>query len=230
MDKKLMLLAAGTMTALALAVLPATASAGEYVALCQTGAQCSATIAGGVTTLSNSEGETISCSSITGTATHTSGTSTTTAQLILHGCRETVTIFKFSCGNTETPGTITTNTTTGHIVNLEHNGTAPGALITGVSLTFTCAGYASKTVTGSIVGKFEDAHCNTFQSSHTVEFTQSSHGRQTYNQVTTTGTIYDLISNNDPATHPAITEYSTASVTGTFTISSNNGNKVNITC
>jgi hypothetical protein len=151
MKKKLMLPVAAVVAVLALAALPAFASGGEYVADCQSGAECSATLAFGVGALSDTSGETISCTSATGVATQISGTSTGTVQVLLHGCRETVTIFKFSCNSAGKPaGTITMNTMTTHLANLEPGSTVPGVLYTGVNMTYNCPGFATKTLTGEL--------------------------------------------------------------------------------
>ncbi len=224
MNKKLMLLVAAALTALAVAALPAVATAGEFNADCETGASCTATITGGAAELINSAGEGISCTAVGGSGSLTSGTSTGTVKLAFTGCRENVTIFKFTCSNTGTSGKIETNTLTSHNIYIDPNKTTPGVLLTGVNVTFTCAGFADKTVTGNIIGHISNPQCGTFATEHTVAFEKIANGTQKYMQVTTTGTKYDLISNNDNGG-----AYLTSSQTGSGTLKYNS-NKVKLTC
>jgi hypothetical protein len=228
MSKKLMLLAAGALTALAFAALPAVASAGEYILDCETGAGkvCEGTVAGGASSLSNGAGETITCTGVEGTATATGGTSTGTLSLIFVGCHETVTIFHFTCNSSGlAAGRIATGSLQSHVINIEHGGTTPGILVTNANVTFECTGFSKKTVTGNVIGHLENPQCNTFAVAHTANFTASAHGIQAYTQVTTTGTIQDLIQNND-----AGGAYQTSAQVGTGTITWKAGDKVNITC
>jgi hypothetical protein len=222
---KLMLLAAGALTALAFAALPAAASATEYIAHCEVGASCSGTVTGGLSELENNTGEKIHCTAVEGTATATSGTSTGTVELSFTGCRETVTFFRFSCSNTATAGKITTNTMPSHLINLEHGATTPGIKLTEVNVTFTCAGFSKKTVTGKVIGHLHDPNCGTFQSTHSIGFETSGPGTQKYTQTETTGTTTDLVSNTD---EPGAF-YHTSGQRGTGTIHWTN-NKVKITC
>jgi hypothetical protein len=226
MNKKLMLLAAGALAALAFAALPAVASAGEYTADCESGTQCQAAITGGAAALGNTNGETVSCTSVVGTNTTTSGTSTGHIELTFRGCKETVTFFRFSCNNSALPsGELKTNRMTYHIVNLESaENKTPGVVITGANVTFNCAGAFLKTVTGDIVGHIENPNCGNFQSATNVVFEATQHGQQKYTQITTGGSIFDLISNNDTGT------YLTSSQTGTGTLTAEGGNNVKITC
>jgi len=224
MKHKLMLLAVGALAALAFAALPAVATAGEFAADCETGASCTATVEGGAAELVNSAGEGISCTAVSGTASVTSGSSTGSVKLAFTGCRENVTIFHFSCTNTATSGKIETNTLTSHNIYIEPNASTPGVLLTGVNVTFSCAGFANKTVTGSIIGHIENPQCGTFAASHSITFEKSANGVQKYMQVTTSGEKFDLISNNDNGG-----EYLTSSQTGTGTLKYNS-NKVKLTC
>ncbi|HEX6781505.1 MAG TPA: hypothetical protein VF125_05675 [Solirubrobacterales bacterium] len=235
MNKKLMLLATGVLTALAFAALPAVASAGEPVAHCQNGAaSCIGAVTGGATQLRDDGGQGITCSSVHGKATVTNGSATGFLELTFTECKETITGFKFSCTNTGVAGKITTgsmvthliylhhlpNTTTGLKVTLPGHGTGTGGV------TFTCAGFSRKTVTGSVIGHISNPECNTYQTSHTADFTETSLGSgiQKYMQTTTTGEKTDLISNND-----AGGTYTTAAQIGSGVIHWE-GTKVNITC
>jgi hypothetical protein len=224
MNKKLKALGAGALAILALALVPAGASAGEFISDCETGASCSGTISGGAGTFSNSAGETFSCTAVTGTATLTSGTSTGTVQLAGTGCVETISGFKFSCSNTATAGKITTNTLTWHNVYVDSNKTLPGILVTGVNVTLVCGTFVKKTFTGNLLGAKLNPECGVFKATETGSFEQTAHGTQKYTQVTGTGTVFDLISNND-----AGGAYATSSLTGTLT-GTVSGTKVKATC
>jgi hypothetical protein len=195
MSKKLMLLAAGALAALAFAALPTIASASEMEFHCEGSATCTGTIAGGGATLSNAAGETISCTANTGTSSGTSTTSTLTVKLIFTGCVETVSGFKFGCSNTTTGGKIETNSMTGHLVTI---GTNPGLLLTGSNVTFACAAFLKRQVTGDIIGTFAEATkvCDaTADASHKLVFGISSHGLQA--DTLYTGVAHNLIANND---------------------------------
>jgi hypothetical protein len=220
---KMKALTAGALVALALASVPAVASAGEYTGDCETGATCSGTISGGAAAFANSSGETIGCSAISGTASMTSGSSTGTVQLSATGCVETISGFKFSCTNTATAGKITTNNMVAHGVYVDSKRTIPGILITGVNVTFSCASFITRTVTGNILGAKPNAECGVFKASDTASLNQTAHGVQQYTQVTETGTVFDLIANNDNGG-----AYLTTSLTGSLTITGTT--KVKATC
>jgi hypothetical protein len=225
--KKSILIAVGIAAVVIFASFPAGSSAGEYVGDCEVGAVCSATIAGGAASFSNTSGETTSCTSVTGNMNQTSGSSTGTIQLTFHGCKETVTGFKFSCNSPGQPaGTITTNTMTTHKVNLESAASkTPGLLITGWNTTYECTGFSKMTYTGNVLGHITNPNCGTFQGSSTVRFEAPSHGQQKYKQVTTTGTVFDLISNNH-----AGGSYLTAALVAELTTTVTGGNKIKTTC
>lgn len=223
MSKKLMVLAAGALAALAFAALPAVASAGEFASDCKSGANCTALVTGGAAELENDAGERISCTSVTGTATVTHNTNTGSARLLFHGCKETVSGFNFACGNAGS-GTITTNVLTSHGVYLKPNKTTPGLLLTGVNVTFACF-IVEKTVTGNILGHIENPECGTFQKHHTVNFEAiQPTGTQKYEKVTETGTAFDLVSGSHAS------DGTTSSQTGTGHITYQNGDEVKLTC
>lgn len=225
MNKRLMLLIGGALAALAFAALPAVASAGEFQSDCENGAAtCAASISGGHAELVNTNGEGITCESVGGTATVTNKSSTGTTKLIFNGCRENVTFFHFSCTNTTTAGKIETNTLTSHNIYIEPGAQTPGVLLTGVNVTFNCAGFSKKTVTGNIIGHINQPNCGSFLGSHSISFTQSEPGHQEFTQVTTEGTVFDLESNNDEG-GPYVTSSQTG--TGTLTYSKT---KVKLTC
>jgi hypothetical protein len=218
MSKKLMLLAAGILSALAFTALPSVASAGTSTLHCAK-LPCTGTVTGGVAKLSTTPGgKTVECTSITGNTTQPALTSTTgTAQLTFHECRERTSGFGFSCTGTGQPTrTIQTNVMTTDFVRLETVAPfTPGVLMTGVSVTFTCAGFQNFTVTGNVIGELEEAStkCGVATKTLKLSFVATSHGQQKWKKVTTAGTEFDLTSNNH-----AGGAYETAAQEGTGTI------------
>jgi hypothetical protein len=224
MKQTLMLLAATAVAALAFTAIPAVALAGEFTADCEVGATCAATLTGGQAAVSTSAGETISCSSFTGTANFTSGSSTSTIALLAHGCRETVTFFRFACNSAGQPsGTIRMNELVGHNVYLESDHSITGILITNVNTTFECAGFSKKTVTGNILGATPNPQCGVFKSSASGTLEATAHGSQKYTQVTTAGTVFDLIISSHEGA------YQTLALIGSLTATVS-GNKIKATC
>jgi hypothetical protein len=226
MNKKLMLLAAGALSALAFAAPPAVSSAGEFEAHCSV-VPCTAAITGGVSVLqddSGGAGGKVECTSVTGTATLTNTSSTGTAQLLFHGCKSALSP---KCNNvTGQTETITTNVMTSHLVYIDPTPTVlVGILLTGVNVTFECAsGLVKKTVTGNLLGRIENPECGVARTHHTIEFNASGPGTQQYTQVTTTGTVFDLTS----GTHAS--DATTSSQAGTGHLTYNGGGTVTLTC
>lgn len=218
MSKKLMLLAAGALTALAFAALPAVASAGEFPIHCASpsGGNCISNITGGTAELNNTNNEGITCSSVSGTASTPNNGIVGTAQLTFHGCKA---LTFFNCNSPGQPsGTIKTNVMNSRLVYIDPNKTTPGVTLSNINVTFTCAGFANRTVTGSIIGHFENPRCGQTVASTPVDFQKISNGHQRWTQVTTTGAIDDLIASND-----AGGAYVTSSQTGTGTLTSTTG-------
>jgi hypothetical protein len=203
MNRKLMLLASGVLAALAFAALPALASAGEYEAHCEGAKECVGTITGGHAELRNDAGQSITCTITEGDTSFKTTSTTGTANLTFKECREQITFFHFKCN---TPGLgaghISVQGLVYHLVNLEPSPqTVPGIKFTNVNVTFECAGFANKTVTGSVVGEILNpaSVCNQTVSTTSVKFAEASGatGTQKYMQITTSGTKTDLISNED---------------------------------
>jgi hypothetical protein len=219
-----MLLAAGVLAALAFSALPSVAAAGEFTADCGSGATCTGTVEStGITTL-GSANLAIECTSTTGTTSQTSGSSTGSSSLIFKGCRDE--IFNGSCTNTGVAGEIKNNTMVSHLIYLEKDKSKKGVLLTNANTTFEClGGFVKRTVTGSIIGEIENPECGIAKTHHTITFTQASKGQQTWKQITTEGTVFDLIANND-----AGGAYETASQVGTAHINYTGGNTVKMTC
>ncbi|HVD39471.1 MAG TPA: hypothetical protein VNC16_00510 [Solirubrobacterales bacterium] len=236
MNKKLMLLAAAALSALAFAAVPTVASAGEYEAHCEdaagnTVATCNVSITGGFAELSDTTGLRIHCKTVSGTGSFTTTTSTgTVAKLEFKECTDFV--FGTECNN-QGAGTkqINTNALVSHIINIEHGGTTPGVLLTGISVTFDCPALGiKKTVTGNVIGHLEEPEkvCNKTVTTFSLNFEKTANGQQKYKQVTTTGTIFDLISKTD--TTASEHNYITAAQTGTGTLHVLENRFINITC
>ena len=227
MSKKLMLLAAGALTALAFAALPAVSSAGEWETHCEK-LPCTASVQStGTSKFSITNGDTVWCESVTGTVTQSALTSsTTTANLTFHECREQATPFHFLCTNNGlTAGTVNTGNQTSHNIYLDAAKTKKGAIVTGVNTTFTCAGgFASTTVTGEAMGEFENITCGVATSELTLNF-EATHGHQAWNKITATAPIRDLFGATN---HSSGGTYETAAQTGTAHLIFNQ--KVTPTC
>jgi hypothetical protein len=233
MNKKLMLLVAGALAALAFTALPGIASAQETALRCLGAGPCTYTIAGGAGSFSLSNGDTLYCTSVNGSGELTGlnaerESTTNSTRLLFHGCKETNTFFKFACTTPGHPsGTMTTNVTVGHSVKL-NAAEAPneaGILITNVNMTMTCAGgFAATTKTGSLIGEMEKK-CGPGSKGKELkgEFRSSGHGSQTPRVYT--GITYDL---QAATNHSGGGVYSTVGLIGTGTLTFNQ--EVELTC
>jgi hypothetical protein len=229
MSRKMKLVAASLSALLAIAVLAAVASAGEFTAHCERGEgqTCTGSISGTNLELVTTEGQAAVCSSIKGTASLTGGSTTMTLELDFGGCRETVTAFQYFCGTPQQTQTFQVGPVAAHIVNLaEAPATTPGLLITNVDAGWFCGpgGAPFGTMTGNLIGLLENPQCNTYATTQNLQFQKASNGHQTFTQVTETGTIFDL------SLPVWFSGYKTASTTSTTSISWNAGNRVKITC
>ena len=204
MSKKLMLLAAGVLSALALTALPSAASAGPLTNDC-TKLPCTYTITSNtVAKLSTVGGKTVECTSFSGVGSQAALSATSaSAQLTFSGCKELNTGFKFPCtGKEQASGVIKTNAMTADYVWLdklpEPHGVA-GLLMTGVNTTFVCAGFQNFTVTGDVIGELEETatKCTTASNTQKLNFESLNHGVQKWTRFTTAGTVFSLDSNND---------------------------------
>ena len=225
MSKKLMALVVGALAALVFTALPGAASAKETALKCEK-TPCTFTVAGGVTTISTVGGDTITCTSVTGSgeAINLVNLETTTSKVSLkyHGCKETTTVFKFACTSPGQPsGTITSNAMTGHTVALPGTANENGVLLTDAKTTFTCAGgFARTTVTGNIIGEFETKCGAAASTTQKLNFEATGHGTQAIK--TWTGATFDLILATNHNETPAVTSgYETAAKVGTTTLTWN---------
>ena len=234
MNKKLILLVAGTLSVVAFTALPSVASAGEPIATCfESGgttaakATCTGVVQGtGNTTLEDDNETAIQCSATSGTADLTSGTSTGSVSLKFTGCKAAV---FFTCASPgAASGEIIINNLVTHLIYLHPiNGGATtdvGIKITSVNTTFICASFANKTVTGKVIGRLTNPECNVAKTNHTVIFEKSGTGIQKYTQATTTGTTTDLTAGSDPA------DSTTSSQVGEGHIYWDTGTEVKIDC
>jgi hypothetical protein len=225
MSKKLTLNVFGVLAALALTALPGAASAKETALKCEK-TPCTFTVAGGATTISSVSGDTVSCTSVTGSGKAINlgnlETTTTEESFIYHGCKETTTIFKFACTTPGQPsGTITSNSMTGHIVALPGATNEAGILLTDVKTTFTCAGgFARTTITGYLIGEFETKCGTPAGTTRKLNFETVGHGAQKLTIYT--GATFNLIdATNHNETPTATSGYETAAESWTGTINFN---------
>jgi len=225
MKRKTVSIGAGMAVMVVLMAVAGTATAGEFIGHCQSGATCTATTQStGTMEFETASGERVVCTSMTGVSSFTSGASTGTIQLLFAGCKES--IFNLSCTSTgQASGQITTNVMVVHGIYIEPNKTTPGVAVTGINVTLSCGGFIFKTITGGIIGHIENPNCGSLVTHHTVSFEKSGTGQQKYKQITTAGTVFDLITNNDSGG-----AYQTAAIVGTSHFNYPVGNAVRLTC
>ena len=199
MSKKMMLLAAGALTALAFAALPAIASAGEWESD-PAGSTFTASSVG-KTFLTTTGENTVECASSTGHGQYNAGSSTTgTIDLLFTGCKSAGT----ACTTSGlTSGTITAagNFTNGYLGSSP--GTPLGVKIEGPNhgklAEFKCAfGFVTVRVEGSVIGELEGAECGEENTTFSIEFASTEPGHQKWMQFTESGEATDLksIQNN----------------------------------
>lgn len=224
-----MLLVAGALMALAFTALAGTATAKETNLKCEGSGPCTFGASGGVTNFSIVGGDTVKCSTVSGSGEVTNlnaerESTTTNVQLLFESCREQNSPFHFLCTNTSTAGNVTTNVMVGHNIALPTAASGAGVLLTNAGVTFTCAGgFASTQVTGSIIGESESA-CNT--NTGTVQkqtFTTTGDGAQSFTSYT--GSTFKL---EGKTSHTGSGSYANAAQDGTGTLTFNQN--VLLTC
>ncbi|HEX3042776.1 MAG TPA: hypothetical protein VHP56_11875 [Solirubrobacterales bacterium] len=214
-----MSIAAGALAVLAFTAFSGAASAAESPLKCEGAGACTYSISGGESKLSLTGGDTVKCTSTTGSGEMTNldaNRESTTGLIEFHfsNCREQNSGFQFSCTNTATAGTTTTNWMVFHAIRIPFFGWL--LLITGWNETFTCAGgFASTQVTGNVIGQIETA-CGTTGTTLALNFTSSSHGVQTL--TTYTGSTFKL---EGKTSHTGGGSYAQAAQTGTSTLTFN---------
>lgn len=228
MSKKLMLLAAGALTALAFAALPAVASAGEWKLDCPGGAvTCSFTTAGEHAELRAAEEPTITCKSSSGNGTVSEGGTTGTFGITFKECTATL-VFTFECHTSgASSGEIKVASSVSHNIYLKDDKTDPGILVTPATTTIICGSFSNITVTGNgLIGDVTQA-CNSESSTLNINFEASPENASTqrYEQNTKTGTLFDLhaVTAGSATTHTAV---EVAKGTATFV----GGGKGKVTC
>lgn len=202
MNKKLTILAAGALTALAFAALPSVAAAGTWncettaAAICGTFDGTNKTVT--KLTVHNSESEVIECSENTVHGEYKTKTTGENLTITFHGCKAP------GIGECNSPGqpagTIKTFDLDFHNI-LIHAGT-PGILLTPNTAnkefaTFTCAGIATIHVAGNGVIGHLTRTCGTEAAKgalSTLDFDSVAPGTQKWTQITTTGEPFDLVS------------------------------------
>jgi hypothetical protein len=192
MIKKMMMLA---LAGAAMLAFPAVASAEDTpLHLNPTPAGAKA-ISGGVAELSATNGDTVTCNSVSGSATFESGGTTGHMNLTFTGdCRENT--FMSTCTN-ETPNreSIMTTELAFHLVTLA--GSKPGVLVTanaGHFATFECAGglITTKIEGNGVVGTIQN-ECGSTSETMTIKFVGAK-GVQEHTKVFGTETVYQMIS------------------------------------
>jgi hypothetical protein len=229
MKTKRTFLTALVMTALSLAGLAGIASAAEVALHNQAnGVPGAFTGKGGAGTLTAEGQKPVSCTEGSGAGKFTSMT-TGEIELTLKGCSSEVSGSKVNCTSSgQATGVITTNTAVVHGVELEPNPAIEplGVLITGPAggfAKFVCGGLQTVTLTGNLIGEVTGKNCNSAKSkSMEINFTTkagATEPTQKWEQVTTTGTVYDLTSDftGFPTNSANVTSAIDVEVTGTLT-------------
>jgi hypothetical protein len=230
MNRKLTLVLAGALAALAFMALTGSAAAKETKLKCEAlSGACTFVIAGGEMRLSLHDGDTIACNLEEGSGSVVNlnaerESTTSELELTFKGCKEQNTAFHFSCSNTATAGNITTNVMTAHNIAIG-SGTKAAVLLTNAGFTFTCAGgFASTQVTGNYIGEIETA-CGTNTSAvQKWVFSVPADGTQALR--TYTGITFDLEGKTSHTN--AESKYQTAAISSTTTLTYNQN--VILTC
>ena len=202
MNKKIMLLALGAISAVVLAV-PAFASALIPLHLNPTPAGPQSIDSVGVARLSTTGGTQITCNGVSGNAAFEAGGTTGTLNLTFGGdCTENVLGTRCTSAG-EPTGNISTTALPFHLVTLANE--KPGVLITpnatGAFAHFTCAGgLITVTVEGNgVIGTITSPECKKSASSATLSFVATANGVQQHTTVAGTDTEYHLIDGSENA-------------------------------
>lgn len=217
MTKKLMLLAAGALAALAFAALPSAAMAGEWE--CETspgGANCGVFTGTNntVTTLTEDQGNfgSVTCKKNESRGEYTSKTTAVNVTITFSECSSPV----GECKSGTTAGVIKTEDLVTHNVMLEATGVegflkgTPGVLITpnattGLFAKFVCgSGILAATIEVKGNGLMGDVtkECGSETAANgniALDFESVATGTQKWTQVTTAGTKFDLTSTVTPS-------------------------------
>jgi hypothetical protein len=201
-------LTALAITGLSLAGLAGVASASEWHLHNQANVKPGAfTSKGGASALTAEGLVAVKCTSNEGTGKYTTET-TGELELTFKGCTTELGGTVNCTTSGQTTGTITTNTAVFHNVELEPNPALEplGVLVTepvnsgkGIGFaTFVCGGLQTIKVTGNVIGEITSKNCNSAKAkSFELNFTTkagATEPTQKWEQVTTSGTVYDLTS------------------------------------
>jgi hypothetical protein len=185
------------LAALAFAVLPGTALAGEPRIDPASGKfPLAFSMAGGHAEFRATGEPAITCTSSSGSGQYTTAT-TFTIHIVWHSCSTSFFGFPVACNSAGQPsGTTTVHIAVSHNVYLTDAKTNPGVLMTpptgGVYTTITCGGFASIEVKGNgIIGEMSAPKCGATSKTATVSFAATG-ASQTFKRVTATGTEYSL--------------------------------------
>lgn len=218
MKSKFMLLALSVF-ALALAALPAMASAGEPQVDPASGKfPLTFTSTGGFSELRAANEPEIKCESNSGSGKYTTST-TGEFSLTFKGCTTSFFGFPVSCNTAGKAGEIVTNTSVFHNTYLTDAKTTPGILVTsptsGVFATIICGSFATIEVKGNgILGHLESPKCGEKKKTATLNFAATG-SSQNFKKVTATGTTeYSLKSKTEGgSTEAAAAEQAEGTVT-----------------
>jgi hypothetical protein len=194
MRKRPLLFALSVLCA-ALFAMPAAASAGEWDLDGAAGLGFAIKkVTNPVLTVTN--GDTVNCTGLGGNGLYATDT-TGQVTMVFTGCTEST--FGTACTSPgEAAGTIAIANKEFHNViigNFADNNTPIGILITiGKESEAKCSfGLINIKLTGNVIGEVETPGCGVVTKNLKINFVSSSHGTQKYQQVTTTGTKYDLL-------------------------------------
>ena len=158
-----------------------------------------------VTTLATTAGDTVTCTSSTGSGKYISNTTAEiSGGLTFHGCKSNA---GPSCHSGSTTGTIVTNKIIAHNVWADKHGVKTRALLltpggpTEDFATFRCTVFGigpTLTVTGSVIGEVElTKPCDTPATEGHLNFQQTQHGHQTITTLWNTPGHFDLITHKE---------------------------------
>jgi hypothetical protein len=228
-NKKLTLILAGALAALAFMALTGSAAAKETKLKCEGEGKCTFTTTSSVVQISLDGGDTIKCEASSGSGEVVNlnaerESATDTVQLLYTGCKEQSTIFHFACSNTETSGNITSNVMTTHYIALPKTPTEADVLKTNFGITFTCVGgHASTQITGSVIGESE-TKCG--ENTSTVQkILTRTNGDGLLADTSYTGATFKL---EAKTSHTGAGSYVNAAIDGTTTLTFNQN--VILTC
>jgi hypothetical protein len=212
MTKKMMLVAASALAALAFAALPAFASASASI---DNVAGHAFTGTFGTATLTNVTNEAVECTGENHVKGSFASSTTGSIHILFTNCH---THSGISCKSSGlAAGEITTEAEF-HVINIEP--TTAGILITPKNttthefVTFSCSFLETIVVKGNgVIGDISAPACNGTSGNLTLSFTSSATGVQAYQQIETAGTVYHMESNLNGGAFSGFSEDMTSTTT-----------------